>query len=241
ILVLGVVTIGLIPNMFTSPLLTHAAYSISGVSEFEPIRFWHGFETPLIMSLIVVAIGTLLAMTRTSWNSVYNVLPGNFSFNRVYDSMIEKIDTYSEKLTESYMVGSVRTYMGIILIATFIISFIVMYLTNGFVIDFSDLADISILELVVVTTIVVAAVGTILSNHNVAAILILGIVGYGVAILFVLYRAPDIALTQLVIETVTVALFLLCFYHFPNLRRRNESKGTIAMNLFISAGFGLLM
>src|SRR5699024_8547170 len=152
-----------------------------------------------------------------------------------------KIDTYSEKLTESYMVGSVRTYMGIILIATFIISFIVMYLTNGVVIDFFDLADISILELVVVTTRVVAAVGTILSNRNVAAILILGMVGYGVAILFVIYRAPDIALTQLVIETVTVALFLLTFYHFPKLKKRTESVRTKTTNLIISIGFGVMM
>src|SRR5699024_10497416 len=136
---------------------------------------------------------------------------------------------------------SIRNYMAIILVATFVVTFTIMYLTNGFAIDFSDLAEVTILETVVVITIIVAAIGTVLSNHNVAAILILGIVGYGVAILFVLYRAPDIALTQLVIETVTVALFLLCFYHFPNLRRRNESKGTIAVNVFISAGFGLLM
>lgn len=241
ILVIGVVVIGIMPNVFTTPLLTHAAFSISGVSSFEPIKFWHGFSTPFIMSLAVVVIGALLAKTRTSWNSVYNILPGTLSFNRVYDNTIKGVDKVSKGITESYMVGSVRLYMSIILGATFIVTFAVMFLTNGFAIDFSDLASITVLESVVVITIVIAAIGTVLSNHNVAAILILGIVGYGVAILFVLYRAPDIALTQLVIETVTVALFLLCFYHFPNLRRRNESKGTVAVNLFVSVGFGLMM
>ncbi|HIV74071.1 MAG TPA: DUF4040 domain-containing protein, partial [Candidatus Pseudogracilibacillus intestinigallinarum] len=68
-----------------------------------------------------------------------------------------------------------------------------------------------------------------------------GITGYGVAILFVLYRAPDLALTQLVIETITMALFLLCFYHFPKLRKREETKKTIFTNLIVSIGFGLLM
>src|SRR5699024_2573478 len=49
------------------------------------------------------------------------------------------------------------------------------------------------------------------------------------------------ALTQLVIETVTVALFLLCFYHLPNLKKRTESIGKKAVNAFISIGFGLMM
>src|SRR5699024_8720459 len=47
--------------------------------------------------------------------------------------------------------------------------------------------------------------------------------------------------TQLVIETITLVLFLLCFYHFPKLRRREESKSTIISNIIISASFGLLM
>src|SRR5699024_429510 len=112
----------------------------------------------------------------------------------------------------------------------FIVTFIVMYLTNGFALDTSDLAPITTLEIVVVGSIIVAAGATVFSNNNVAAILILGIVGYGVAILFVIYRAPDIALTQLVIETVTVALFLLTFYHFPKLKKRTESVRTKTTN-----------
>src|SRR5699024_11357934 len=91
----------------------------------------------------------------------------------------------------------------------FVISFFFMYMTNGFTIDFSDLASVPVLEMVVVIAIIVAAIGTIFSNNNVAAILILGITGYSVTILFVLYRAPDLALTQLVIETITTTLFLL--------------------------------
>src|SRR5699024_7152712 len=109
-----------------------------------------------------------------------------------------------------------------------------MYLTNGFALDTSDLAPITTLEIVVVGSIIVAAGATVFSNNNVAAILFLGIVGYGVAILFVIYRAPDIALTQLVIETVTVALFFLTFYHFSILKHRTESVRTKTTNLIIS-------
>src|SRR5699024_4928811 len=79
------------------------------------------------------------------------------------------------------------------------------------------------------------------ANSNLAIILITGITGYGVAILFVLYRAPDLALTQLVIETVSIVLFLLVYRHLPKLKNRTEPVRTKTVNLIISIGFGVLL
>lgn len=59
--------------------------------------------------------------------------------------------------------------------------------------------------------------------------------------LFVIYRAPDLALTQFVVETITVALFLLCFYHLPKLRKRNELIRSKWTNASIAIGFGAMM
>ncbi len=53
-------------------------------------------------------------------------------------------------------------------------------------------------------------------------ILLNGVIGYSVAILFVVFRAPDLALTQIIVESVTTALFLLCFYYLPEW---DETKG----------------
>lgn len=241
LLVIGVIVIAIVPNVFNQSFLAHAATSVVGTSAIESITFWHGFNLPFIMTLIVLIVGGILALTQSKWAKIYNALPGNLSFNRLYDYSIHSLDYYSENITNFYMRGSLRIYMLIILGATFIISFIFMYLTNGFTIDFSDLASITVLEMVVVSAIIVAAIGTIYARNNVAVILILGITGYGVAILFVLYRAPDLALTQLVIETVSITMFLLCFYHFPKLQKRTESFSTKTINLIVSAGFGLLM
>ena len=241
VLVAGVIIIGLVPNLFNGSLITHAATSIKDTAVYDSIQFWHGFNTPLIMSLIVVVIGAILYVTKEKWENVYKAVPGNLSFNRVYDRGLTSIDETSKKITQFYMNGSIRNYMLLIVGTMFVVSFIFMYATNGFSISFSDLAEITIIEVVVVIAIAIAAIGTIFSNHNVAAILILGITGYGVAILFVLYRAPDLALTQLVIETITVVLFLLCFYHFPKLRKRTESAGKKTVNLIVSVGFGAMM
>ncbi|MGY0694311.1 Na+/H+ antiporter subunit A [Virgibacillus sp. FSP13] len=241
ILVLGVVLIGLFPNFVNGTFLAHAAEAIKGAEINQDIGFWHGFNTPFKMTLIVVGVGLLLVLTRKKWAGAYRVLPGKLSLNKLYDYILNKLDVVSQKVTQSYMTGSLRLYVAIILGVTLVATFIVMLVTDGFNLQFDNLADVTAIEVSVVAIMIVAALATILAKNNVSAILILGVVGYGVAILFVLYRAPDLALTQLVIETVTVVLFLLCFRHMPQLRKRNETSRTKIVNIVISVGFGALM
>ena len=65
-------------------------------------------------------------------------------------------------------------------------------------------------------------------------------VGYSVSVLFVFFKAPDLALTQFVVESIS-ALFLLCFYHLPNLNRYNETRSFKLTNALISIGVGLVV
>ncbi len=241
ILVIGVIVIGIFPNLFSNTLLIHAAEAVVGPIDFTPIHFWHGLSTPFIMSLIVVIVGVLLVVTRKKWAVVYEVFPGKFSFNTVYNALLRKSETYSAKINGLYMTGSIRNYMLIILSTIIIVTFGTLFITNGFVIDYSNLADVTIIEISSVIIMVLAAITTIFTKKNLAAILILGVVGFGTAMLFVIYRAPDLALTQLVIETVSVALFLLCFHHLPNLRKRDDTATTKIVNLIMSIGFGGLL
>ncbi|MNJ64351.1 Na(+)/H(+) antiporter subunit A [compost metagenome] len=60
------------------------------------------------------------------------------------------------------------------------------------------------------------------------------------ALFFVLFRAPDLALTQLVVETVTTALFLLCFYFLPEWKKESSPRKTKRTNLIISISVGVV-
>ncbi|MFC4022721.1 Na+/H+ antiporter subunit A [Oceanobacillus longus] len=242
ILILGVILIGLFPNMVNAPFIQHAAEAVNSSVEYHDVYFWHGWSSPaFIMSLIVLVVGTVLFITRKKWAGVYRILPGKNSFNKVYDALIEKVDTYSAGITNFYMTGSLRTYMVLILGSIFIVTTAFMLITTGFSISFDDVASVSILEVSVVMVIIIGAVATLFTRNNLAAILVVGIVGYGIALLFAIYRAPDIALTQLVVETISIALFLLCFYHLPRMNKREESVRTKTTNIIISVGFGLMM
>lgn len=241
LLMIMVVVIGLMPNLFNSGFLEPAAYAVAGKHYNMPIHFWHGFNLPILMSAAVVVFGALLYLTRAKWRSVYAYLPGKVTLNKGYNKLLGKIFSGSEKTTRTYMSGSLQNYLSFILLFIVIAAGGTLLLTNGFVFDTTDTASLTWPELLVALAMAVAAVVTILMKSRVAAILSLGVVGYGISLLFVFFRAPDLALTQMVIETVSVVLFLLCFLHLPKLKPPKESKSRKLLNAGISAAIGAIL
>ena len=81
----------------------------------------------------------------------------------------------------------------------------------------------------------------VIAKSRLFSVIMLGVVGYSVSVLFVFFKAPDLALTQFVVESISTALFLLCFYHLPNLNRYNETRSFKLTNALISIGVGLVV
>lgn len=81
----------------------------------------------------------------------------------------------------------------------------------------------------------------VLAKSRLFSIIMLSVIGYAVSVLFVFFKAPDLALTQFVVESISTALFLLCFYYLPNLNRYNETRSFKVTNALISAGVGLVV
>ncbi|WP_308216567.1 Na+/H+ antiporter subunit A [Pseudalkalibacillus decolorationis] len=242
VLVTFIVVIGLLPNLINEPILAPATAAVFGTVPEEHIAFWHGeINTPLLMSLAVVVLGTLLYLTRKKWSHVYRLLPGVLSANKAYDAVYEGHLRLSRKTTNMYMTGSLRHYVLYILLFLVASGGITLVVTDGFAFSTSDVAPISWPEIMVGIVMAIAAIATVFMQNRIAAILVLGVVGYGLSLLFVFFRAPDLALTQLIVETVTVALFLLCFYHLPKLDTKKQSTGTKTVNILISASVGILV
>ncbi|MFD1736650.1 Na+/H+ antiporter subunit A [Bacillus salitolerans] len=241
ILVVLIVVIALLPGPFNTYLLTPAVAAVMGESPHTHIYFWHGFfNAPLFMSLVVLFIGTLLYFMKEKWLPIYETIPGRWSSNKAYDYIVNGMFTFSTAITNLYMNGSLRNYLRIIIGFIAACGIYTMYRTNGWSFEFTG-SSISVPELAVAITMMIAAIAIIFTTNRVAAIIILGVVGYGLSLLFVFYSAPDLALTQLIVETVTVALFLLCFYHLPKLKPLKEKTSTKVVNLVISVSFGVLI
>ncbi|PAD21880.1 hydrogen gas-evolving membrane-bound hydrogenase subunit E [Terribacillus saccharophilus] len=247
LLVSGVLLISIFPNWFSRHLLQPAANAVYGEAMKEhTIHFWHGFVPALIMSLIVVVLGILFYSTRKYWMGLYNILPGKLSGNIVYTSLLSASENQTKKLNDRIVSGSIRQYNAIIVSVISIVTLLVLFGTNSFDLSNIDTSPVSLPqslpELAVALIMIAAAFGSTVSQKKLTAVIILGVVGYGLSILFVLFRAPDLALTQLSIETITVVLFLLCFRHLPEMKQeRKEKTSKKITNIIIASLCGLMM
>ena len=119
------------------------------------------------------------------------------------------------------MTGSVRDYLvyifGFIIVVVgflYVQTGAASYIGQGVYAPFS-----LIYETALAAVMAIAAIAAIFARDRLSLIILVGSVGYMVSLFFVLFRAPDLALTQLIVETVSVSLFLLCFYHLPKLKK----------------------
>ena len=87
------------------------------------------------------------------------------------------------------------------------------------------------------------AVGVLLSNNRLTAVIVTGLTGFGSAAAFLALRAPDLALTQLLVEAVTVILFLLAFRYLPGARDLPRARGRLVLDglLAVAAGVGVTL
>jgi multicomponent Na+:H+ antiporter subunit A len=242
-----VIIFGFFPNILSETIIAPAvgvilASLLHAGEEFHVhISHWHGFTIEVYMTLGVILVGLGLYKLLPKWMKVYNLQPEKLTFNYLYDRGLELMDQTSYKFTRSYMTGFIRSYLVYIFIFFISILGITLVVRNGFVLDTSNVAPVGTYEIVLAIVMVAGTITTLLAKSRITAIIALGSVGYSVSLFFVLFRAPDLALTQLVIETVSVALFLLCFYHLPKLSRHETRMSFKLGNAVISLGVGAIV
>lgn len=242
ILGLLVILIFFFPNVLGEYILIPALTAIlpgMPISDHDvKISAWHGLNMELIMTIGVVVIGLLLFRTAKRWIQVMRNYPQGLTLNHFYNQGISGTEKLSASLTNRYMTGSLRHYL--IYIFSFFVLLLMgsLLLLHGIQLDFSNNAAISIYEVGLVIAMIIAAFTVLLASNRILAIVSLSVLGYMVSMFFVIFRAPDLALTQMVVETVTTVLFLLCFYHLPKMTKKIERIPFKLTNLVISVAVG---
>lgn len=237
-----VVLIFFFPNLLGQYLLKPAFSAILPFSWAEQletrIHVWHGFNPELFMTIGVVVLGTMLYVSIKKWYNVYQYIPEWFSLNRLYDFTLEKGETLARWTTNKYMTGFLRDYLVYIFLFMIFTAGSFLIFQNVGPLHFSQNAPVEIYEIGLVMAMIASALTVLFTNSRFTSIIALGALGFFVAFFFVLFRAPDLALTQLVVETVTTVLFLLCFYHLPVMKKEFSRIRFKAVNAIVAVGSG---
>ena len=241
-----VVGIFFIPNLIGKWFVKPAVMAIQPGLYSHPsdvavhVAAWHGLASPeLWMTVAVVGVGTILYLTLAKWQKLYELQPQYLSLNTLYDSAMWMSEGGMNRLSRLYMTGLIRTYLLYMFAFIVAITTATLFIKEAFVVDMDSFTALNAYGIMTAIILVIAVAMVLLAKTRLAAIIALGAVGYSVALFFVIFKAPDLALTQLVIETVSVALFLLAFKHLPALSNHGQTKRNRLANLLISAGVGI--
>ena len=241
-----VIIIFFYPNVLSRHLLQPAWEAVlptfEGAASLQyEIKPWHGFNAALLMTIGVVLLGFFLYKTFLKWRRFLRLYPHRYTLNNLYIWLLEKTEVFSRAVTKRYMTGFARDYLVYILAFVILVVGGAVYLFNGFTLDFSRNSAVSLYEILLLLGMVSCAITVLLSQSRLTSVIAVGGLGFMVVTFFVIFRAPDLALTQLVVETVTTVLLLLCIYHLPKFKKEKSPWRFKLVNGVIAIGVGTVM
>lgn len=242
ILALLSVVFGLFPNWVNWGLMRSVVRSINGAVVDLDLKIWHGVTTSLLLSMVTVCMGIVLYLIMRKSNHSMEVVNRFESLapQSIIEKGIEKFRVFAFKYTGLTQ----NSYLRIYLIAA-IVFFIGLVGYKLFAdvplqVNTEDLSAFRSYELIVFIITVVAIMFTIYTSSRLTAIASIGVVGYCICLIFVFYGAPDLAMTQFAIDTLTVVLFVLVLFKLPAFLQLSNRKIQIR-DAIISIAFGGLI
>lgn len=205
------------------------------------LALWHGFELPLLLSALVITGGLVLFRFRHEivWLGSRTALPDP---DRVYRRMLAGLESLALQATGSTQRGSLPVYLGTILIALVVAAG--WWMVSGRIWD-NDYPQVQLwhapVQIIPAVVIIATALLTLFVRRRLFAVILVSVGGYGVAALFYVMGAPDIALTQFLMETVSLVVFVLVLRRFPARFSAPALRGRRMLNLFLGLATGVLV
>ena len=242
-LVLGALGLafGVYPALIDHSLLQSAQTGILQESHELHLALWHGFSPALMASLVTFALGFTVYAT---WESIQEsgVMAGlgtafGHGPGRVFERGLYGLVRFSEGITVLFQNGRFRWYL-------FAIFTSMIVLVGGGLVEAQvgwpefD-GDVAYYEAALAGLIILSTFVAVRTTGRFIAILALSVGGYGVALLYLLFGAPDLAMTQFAIETLTLILLVIVIIHLPGIGEE-EPLGVRLRDGAIALGCGAL-
>jgi multicomponent Na+:H+ antiporter subunit A len=206
------VAAGVVPWILAGPL-SAAATAILNAPVQMSLAVWHGVSPALMLSgLTLAGVATAYRGRDFLRSRTWRAARGS---EQMYAGSLSALNGLSRLIAPPLHSASLRSYVMVTVVTSTVLvaSALGIYGSGA-----SRVAlDVRPHELLVVMVIIAGAIAATFARSTMAAVLSLGVVGYGVAVTFLLFGAPDLAMTQFSVETLTVLIYVLVFRYFRNL------------------------
>ena len=232
---------GLGPGLADEGLINAATASVAGAPVEGYLALWHGINLPLAISAFSLLAGLLLYMR---WDAVRRGLgwvdrAAEYGPEKGYFKLMDGFVRFSAFQTRVLQNGYLRTYVMVTLLTT-VALVATAFVTQGGYQASVRFDDIRIHELVILVLVALAAVFLATTSSRLAAVASLGIIGFGMALIYVLFSAPDLGITQVLVETLTVILLVLVLFRLPGFLKFTTPM-TRMRDVVVSVAVGVTM
>ena len=206
------------------------------------LALWHGLTPALGLTAVTFALGLAMFYGRDAVSRLQGLVPGWIDGDRSYQLTIGALDDAAVWITGRTQRGSLYFYLSVILTVAFVLPLTALLLANKpLPQDLYFIDPNSPLQIVVGAGIVIGALAAVKANKRFLAVLMVSVTGYGIALMFALQGAPDLALTQMLVESIILVAFVLAMRSLPaELRDRTGGKYRV-VRVIIGAAFGITM
>lgn len=241
VLVFLCLLVGMLPGYTVAPLLAAAAAAtLGGEVPSYSLAIWHGFNLPLLMSCIALVGGILLYSLRKPLFRWYAGLP-SLDAKLLFERAVVQLVRLCQLITQGLENASLQRYLALLLGSALLV------VTWGLgslaqvtgPVAMSAIDGISALGLGIMA--LAALLTLVFHRQRLVALLMLSVVGLLVALAFARYSAPDLALTQLAVELVTIILLMLALYFLPAQTPPESSSLRSLRDFALAVGSGVMV
>ncbi|OFA32472.1 monovalent cation/H+ antiporter subunit A [Glaciecola punicea] len=241
ILVALCLLVGIFPTFMVGDLLASASSSVLMTElPYYSLAIWHGFNIPLLMSAIAI-VGGLIVYAYRSHLYRFQAQFQESDEKLIFEGVIQTLVGYAVKAHNGLSNGSLQRYIAALLLFTIAITAVPLIHLNSVATRVPD-QPVSGVEITAAIILCLSAIATVIYHRKrMIALITLSVVGLIVSIAFARFSAPDLALTQLSVEVVTVILLMLALFFLPQKTASESSPSRVVRDLGIAAAIGGLV
>ncbi len=231
--------VGIVPNYTVAPFLDAASYAVlgGGIPQYH-IAIWHGINLPLAMSVAALLGGLLLYYQRAGLFAFYE-RKYRVDEKAEFEKRIQGVVRFAQRVTDTIENGSLQRSAALF-IATALLLAAVEFWPLGQLLGNVALTPLDWVSVLLAVVLMIAALVTVFIHHNrVAALLVMGVVGLILSLAFVRFSAPDLALTQISVEVVTIILLMLALYFLPQITPHDSDRSRVVRDIVLASAAGL--
>jgi multicomponent K+:H+ antiporter subunit A len=230
------VLVGIFPAFFAGPLIHAGAGAILGPEmPAYHMAVWHGFNVALVLSMIGLAGGVIFYRQRERLFDAHVWCLRYLDGKTLFEFLVAWVIQAGSRLIRFLVNGSLQRYLFVLITATLVLGAIPFAVSRTPLLGPVPITPLDPVTLVMGLILIIGAVATVKTHRNrILAIIMLSTVGLVVALAFTRFSAPDLALTQISVEVVTIILLMMALHLLPTTTPKESSTTRQRRDAFLS-------